>query len=761
MSHSAPPILPLSYFGICPSTTDKKKRINVPQVVSDVLLQTAAVDHPEINALKSCVFQHTVWNTLLLKKVAVTDERSKILQARLIAYPTVPSFWKEWIATERILGNMKKADELESYVLQSCVDMNFWKDHVAFNKTSDSCSHDNKEKLKALYELALTHVGYDVESGSLWKEYLELMLHYHDPCSTSTSSKTTSPTAGGEHIVLLRSLFRTALEIPHAMINDVWRMYDTWENKIDISKPKAIAPKMLSEMQPHYFQVRKDANARTKLKRALRFGLFPRPAFMDATQIKLWREFIQFEINLINGAASVDASLMKQKNMVHQHRVHTVFNQALSQWPFSTELWFDWGHHEKMQGRVDNARKIWTRGCLTLATGSSQCIPSPLLHLSLARLEEEDKDRIVPYAQLAYRSMVDHCCLPSKSDLSGAWMHFFHFLTKRQETSKKKCEALFEMASTCDSFGPLGWCSYAELMWSQHLLSTVEAINGILTRAANRFPTDSHVLKVHVDFLCSHREYAEASRVLTHFSESCDKQPIITTKKLCDKATLDYICHRRSIIAHAMTAGVVVMMCNTSTDEKKQQQQQHPLLQFTKQSMLPVASACTLTFLHSTCGSSSSSSSNDSTSAEEDVVVVKVNPRSNLFPKPDVSLLLPLFNGTGHLNVFTKCQLPPVLYYLCSILPNETMYQGPSLNIDTLMSLIATTTDDSKKIVEGKQEHSFKHGDSEFVASESAREYCMKTMMMSRKRQPEESVHQGLFRQRRDAKRAKVAITSL
>jgi len=130
---------------------------------------------------------------------------------------------------------------------------NFWR------KPDTSQAED---AIRKAYEFALTHIGGELNSTSIWKEYLSFLRGVSTSSAYDEGVQTTS----------LRKVYQRALDTPMNnlessviltlnltltltcfsdwRLTEVWKDYDIFENKLN----KVLARAMIQEMAPKYMK---------------------------------------------------------------------------------------------------------------------------------------------------------------------------------------------------------------------------------------------------------------------------------------------------------------------------------------------------------------------------------------------------------------------------------------------------------------------------------------------------------------------------
>lgn len=208
-------------------------------------------------------------------------------------------------------------------------------------------SGQNRQTITSAYEFVLGQVGFDVDAGRLWLDYIEMLKSGPGVLGgTNWQDRQKADT--------LRAVYQRAVSIPHSATLEIWRDYDKFENGLN----KVTGRKHMQEKASAYMTARSaisviENNIIKGINRTTLPKLPPAPGFDGyddyMTQLKLWTNWIQWEKTDPVECATDDRKLYEQR-IVHLYK-HALM--ALRFWP---ELWYDaaeWCFENNLQTEGD------------------------------------------------------------------------------------------------------------------------------------------------------------------------------------------------------------------------------------------------------------------------------------------------------------------------------------------------------------------------------------------------------------------------
>lgn len=248
------------------------------------------------------------WTELLQKALSdLKQSKSSLNTARntfdkfLEKFPTCAKYWIAYLEFElRQSGNASRVKKLFEICLFKVPNLSLWKLYLDFIKKEyplsasaeaqvrDSGSEsENRLTVGRAFEFALEHVGYDVESGVIWQDYISFLQ----------SQVPQTPKEESQKMDLIRHTYSRALIIPLTNIEALWRAYDSFENNLN----KIVAKKLIAERSTGYMSARSHVrelhSVLNQAKRLAESWVPCPPTWSDAELqlLTLWKRYISWE----------------------------------------------------------------------------------------------------------------------------------------------------------------------------------------------------------------------------------------------------------------------------------------------------------------------------------------------------------------------------------------------------------------------------------------------------------------------------------
>ncbi|KAJ2713559.1 mRNA 3'-end-processing protein rna14 [Coemansia spiralis] len=189
------------------------------------------------------------------------------------------------------------------------------------------------------YKLVLDNVGGDREAGQIWLNYLAFI----------NSAQTHAAYEEQQKADLLRETYQRAVAIPMLRVEEIWKGYDAFENRID----RPTAKKVLSKISPSYMTARtalRDLNRFWDAIRATRspYGL-PGPPEWTPREIEhlgAWKRYLAWEVS--NPLRLGDPAAVRQ-------RVVYAYEQACMDLRFYPEVWIEFADYFSSSDQLSDA----------------------------------------------------------------------------------------------------------------------------------------------------------------------------------------------------------------------------------------------------------------------------------------------------------------------------------------------------------------------------------------------------------------------
>ncbi|ORY39382.1 Suf-domain-containing protein [Rhizoclosmatium globosum] len=302
------------------------------------------------------------------------DGARAAFDAVLAQFPTSAKHWIAYIEFEQQNKAFDRVEALFNRCLRSIVSVDIWRFYLTYIQAVHSPSAVPEEKraesrqivLKA-FDLVLSNVGLDKDSGSIWLEYIAYIK-----AGTALTKYEEQ-----QMMELQRKVYHKALSIPLSNIEQIWKDYDVFENSLN----KLTARKFLSERSAGYMMARtayRELKIITATIDAMQPTWLPTPTKWTETDfevLRAWKKYIAWEKN--NPLRIEDASVLSS-------RVVYAYKSALLMMRFFPELWHDAARYLIELGKLDDAAALLQQAVEALPR-------SLLLGFALAELEESRK----------------------------------------------------------------------------------------------------------------------------------------------------------------------------------------------------------------------------------------------------------------------------------------------------------------------------------------------------------------------------------
>lgn len=253
---------------------------------------------------------------------------------------------------------------------------------------------DARPVLVQAYEFVLSHVGLDLYSTPVWKDFLEYIKTWH----------VNNPFENAHRMDALRKTFHRAICIPMDQLEHIWRDYDLFENTVN----KLTGKKSVSEKSPGYMTARAAIRDLKAMHEPLaRFVMASPPSWLPG-HLPIQNNNDELTLSGVVSSEAIRMSRIEsdrkqahawltlieweKKNPLHYDdkpsviaRVMYAYRQALISLRLYPQLWRDAACFLLEQGQEDDADAI-------LSEGLECCPDSLLLSFYAAELAEEKGD---------------------------------------------------------------------------------------------------------------------------------------------------------------------------------------------------------------------------------------------------------------------------------------------------------------------------------------------------------------------------------
>lgn len=237
--------------------------------------------------IKSNVWDIEAWSVMLRdaqsKKI---DDAREILERIIVQFPMAGQYWKIYIQQEMKAKNYERVEKLFQRCLIKILNIDLWKLYLQYIKET-KCKHPNfKEKMAQAYDFTLDKMGLDLNSYSIWADYITFLR----------STQVQGSYAESQKITATRRVYQRAIVTPMLGIETIWRDYCMYENSIN----PHIAKKFTEERNRDHVNARRVTKEYESITKGLARNMPsvpPQVTPYEVKQVELWKKYIQWEKN--------------------------------------------------------------------------------------------------------------------------------------------------------------------------------------------------------------------------------------------------------------------------------------------------------------------------------------------------------------------------------------------------------------------------------------------------------------------------------
>lgn len=241
---------------------------------------------------------------------------------RLVStFPTTGRYWKIYIEQEMKGRNFERVEKLFQRCLIKVLNIKLWKLYLAYVKETKAALPTFKEKMAQAYDFALEKIGMDIQSYSIWNDYVTFLKGVEAVGSYAENQKITA----------VRKVYQRGVVNPMLKIENLWKDYMAYEQGIN----PIIAEKMAMERSRDYMNARRVAKEFEAITRGLSRSIPsvpPTGSLEELKQVELWKKYIAWEKS--NPLRSEDTALVTR-------RVMFAFEQCLLCLGHHADIWYE------------------------------------------------------------------------------------------------------------------------------------------------------------------------------------------------------------------------------------------------------------------------------------------------------------------------------------------------------------------------------------------------------------------------------------
>ncbi|CAL8073455.1 unnamed protein product [Calicophoron daubneyi] len=283
--------------------------------------------------IKSNPWDIEAWSVLLRDAQSKKVEDAREVFERIVSqFPFAGQYWKIYINQEMKAKNYERVEKLFQRCLVKILNIDLWKLYLQYIKETKGKHHAFKEKMAQAYDFTLDKMGLDLNSYSIWADYISFLR----------STQVQGSYAESQKITATRRVYQRAIVTPMLGIETIWRDYCMYENSIN----PLIAKKFTEERSRDYMNARRVAKEYEVITKGLSRNMPsvpPQNTPYEAKQVELWKKYIQWE---------KDNPLKTEDIITITKRVMFAYEQCLLCLGHHPDIWYEAASHLEHASKV-------------------------------------------------------------------------------------------------------------------------------------------------------------------------------------------------------------------------------------------------------------------------------------------------------------------------------------------------------------------------------------------------------------------------
>ncbi|XP_049793735.1 protein suppressor of forked [Schistocerca nitens] len=267
-------------------------------------------------------FDLEAWSLLIREaQTKWIGEMRPLFEKLVTTFPSAGRYWKIYIEQEMKARNYEKVEKLFQRCLMKVLNIELWKLYLSYVKETKNTLPTYKEKMAQAYDFALEKIGMDIQSYSIWNDYVNFLK----------SVEAVGSYAENQKISAVRKVYQRGVINPMVNIEQLWKDYINFEQNIN----PIIAEKMSMERSRDYMNARRVAKEFEAVTRGLNRNSPSIPPMghpEELKQVDLWKKYIAWEKS--NPLRTEDTTLITR-------RVMFAFEQCLLCLGHHPDIWYE------------------------------------------------------------------------------------------------------------------------------------------------------------------------------------------------------------------------------------------------------------------------------------------------------------------------------------------------------------------------------------------------------------------------------------
>ncbi|XP_063217787.1 protein suppressor of forked [Bacillus rossius redtenbacheri] len=304
------------------------------------------------------------------------DDVRPMYEKLVSTFPSTGRYWKIYIEQEMKTRHFEKVEKLFQRCLMKVLNIELWKLYLTYVKETKSILPSYKEKMAQAYDFALEKIGMDIQSYSIWNDYVNFLKGVEAIGSYAENQK----------ISAVRKVYQRGVINPMVNIEQFWKDYMNFEQNIN----PIIAEKMAMERSRDYMNARRVAKEFEAVTRGLNRNAPSTPPtghMEELKQVDLWKKYIAWEKS--NPLRTEDTTLITR-------RVMFAYEQCLLCLGHHPDIWYEAAQFLEQSSKLltekgdVNAAKLFSDEAATIYERATASLLSKnmLLYFAYADFEE-------------------------------------------------------------------------------------------------------------------------------------------------------------------------------------------------------------------------------------------------------------------------------------------------------------------------------------------------------------------------------------
>ncbi|KAJ8869656.1 hypothetical protein PR048_028649 [Dryococelus australis] len=317
------------------------------------------------------------WSLLVRESQGKWIDDVRLMYEKLVTtFPSTGRYWKIYIEQEMKTRHFEKVEKLFQRCLMKVLNIELWKLYLTYVKETKSILPSYKEKMAQAYDFALEKIGMDIQSYSIWNDYVNFLKGVEAVGSYAENQK----------ISAVRKVYQRGVINPMVNIEQFWKDYMNFEQNIN----PIIAEKMAMERSRDYMNARRVAKEFEAVTRGLNRNAPSTPPtghLEELKQVDLWKKYISWE--KANPLRTEDTTLITR-------RVMFAYEQCLLCLGHHPDIWYEAAQFLEQSSKLltekgdVNSAKLFSDEAATIYERATASLLSKnmLLYFAYADFEE-------------------------------------------------------------------------------------------------------------------------------------------------------------------------------------------------------------------------------------------------------------------------------------------------------------------------------------------------------------------------------------